>query len=215
MKWRSKLASLLGKKISRSPESTLPYHREYGTARSLTRDGEDVLSNGGYATSASRHSALSTAPRMSVTSRRAIDELVAQDPDFIAYRYPSTDQGLELVTKPLCTSCMHFSRCTFSRSRLILSGLCASPSLIPFLAPTLAVAPFPNPNPLLCAASSNLQPRFISVVRSPNPLVDTSCFHRVLYHSHGLSPVFACNVILSRSRMKKCVIGLLHFGRLA
>ena len=120
-----------------------------------------------------------------------------------------------MVTKPLCTSCMHFSRCTFSRSRLILSGLCASPSLIPFLAPTLAVAPFPNPNPLLCAASSNLQPRFISVVRSPNPLVDTSCFHRVLYHSHGLSPVFACNVILSRSRMKKCVIGLLHFGRLA
>jgi hypothetical protein len=96
VKRRSKLASLLGKRISRSPESTLPYHQEYGTARSLTRDGEDVLSNGGYATSASRHSALSAAPRMSVTSRRAIDELVAQDPDFIAYRYPSTDQGLEL-----------------------------------------------------------------------------------------------------------------------
>jgi hypothetical protein len=124
-----------------------------------------------------------------------------------------------MVTKPLCTSCMHFSRCTFSRSRLILSGLCASPSLIPLPRPHSGCRSFSEPEPTLVCSLVESTATFYcfspSVVRSPNPLVDTSCFHRVLYHSHGLSPVFACNVILSRSGMTKCVIGLLHFGRLA
>jgi hypothetical protein len=37
-----------------------------------------------------------TGVRMSVTSRKAIQELVDQDPDFVAYRYPSSDQRLDL-----------------------------------------------------------------------------------------------------------------------
>ncbi|KAI0088005.1 hypothetical protein BDY19DRAFT_906991 [Irpex rosettiformis] len=37
------------------------------------------------------------APRMSMFSRKNIEELVDQDPEFIAYRYPSSDQRLDLV----------------------------------------------------------------------------------------------------------------------
>ena len=35
--------------------------------------------------------------RMSVASRRAIEELVDQDPNFVAYRYPSVDQNITLL----------------------------------------------------------------------------------------------------------------------
>ncbi|EJD03362.1 uncharacterized protein FOMMEDRAFT_28864 [Fomitiporia mediterranea MF3/22] len=39
-----------------------------------------------------------TAPsRMSVASRRAIEELVDQDPKFVAYRYPSVDQNISFL----------------------------------------------------------------------------------------------------------------------
>ncbi|KAF5386048.1 hypothetical protein D9615_002541 [Tricholomella constricta] len=63
-------------------------------------DGQDDVVANSYATSTSRHSALSTgAPqsRLSVTSRKALEERVAQDPDFVAYRYPSNDQRLDLL----------------------------------------------------------------------------------------------------------------------
>lgn len=50
----------------------------------------------GYAsplsTSASAH-----APRVSVGGKKNIEQLVEQDPDFIAYRYPSSDQRLDLL----------------------------------------------------------------------------------------------------------------------
>lgn len=39
----------------------------------------------------------STLPRMSVISRRNLDELVQQDPEFVAYRYPSNDQRIDLL----------------------------------------------------------------------------------------------------------------------
>lgn len=35
--------------------------------------------------------------RMSVLSRKPLNELVAQDPEFVAYRYPSTEQRLDLL----------------------------------------------------------------------------------------------------------------------
>ena len=35
--------------------------------------------------------------RMSIASRKAIEELVEQDPEFVAYRYPSSDQRLDLL----------------------------------------------------------------------------------------------------------------------
>jgi hypothetical protein len=65
-------------------------------------DAQDDMTTNGYTTSTSRHSALSSNPpnsglRMSVTSRKALEELVQQDPDFVAYRYPSSDQRLDLL----------------------------------------------------------------------------------------------------------------------
>ncbi|KAF8893358.1 hypothetical protein BD779DRAFT_1505756 [Infundibulicybe gibba] len=97
------LSSLLGRKtISREPE---PMHESMGIVHSFpTRrspsDGQDDHITNGYATSTSRHSALSMsgpAARMSVTSRKALEDLVAQDSDFVAYRYPSSDQRLDLL----------------------------------------------------------------------------------------------------------------------
>ncbi len=58
-------------------------------------DGNTANGHGsGYASplSTSTH-----APRMSTMSRKNIEELVEQDPDFIAYRYPSSDQRLDLL----------------------------------------------------------------------------------------------------------------------
>lgn len=46
---------------------------------------------------ASPLSASSHAPRMSVASKKNLDALVDQDPEFIAYRYPSNDQRLDLL----------------------------------------------------------------------------------------------------------------------
>ena len=70
---------------------------------SLYDTPDDVATNG-YAASTSRHSAISASTntpspnlRMSVTSRKALEELVHQDADFVAYRYPSSDQRLDLL----------------------------------------------------------------------------------------------------------------------
>ncbi|KAK0213054.1 hypothetical protein DFS33DRAFT_1249965 [Desarmillaria ectypa] len=100
-KSRFGLSSLLGKK---QPERNLmqdnvaqqfPSFRQSAGSDAL----DEVTTNGGYATSASRHSAFSGVggPRMSITSRKALEELVAQDTDFVAYRYPSNDQHLDLA----------------------------------------------------------------------------------------------------------------------
>ncbi|KAH8119587.1 hypothetical protein DFH11DRAFT_1723091 [Phellopilus nigrolimitatus] len=56
----------------------------------------------GGGSSRSRHTGLAVtgggpASRMSVASRRAIEELVDQDPNFVAYRYPSVEQNIALL----------------------------------------------------------------------------------------------------------------------
>lgn len=91
------LSSLLGKKDRREPEfdstqlyPSLPY--------SPYDNQDDTTTN--YATSISRHSAPTTNTtnmRMSVYGRKPLEELVQQDPEFIAYRYPSSDQRLDLL----------------------------------------------------------------------------------------------------------------------
>ncbi|KAJ7287532.1 hypothetical protein C8J57DRAFT_589370 [Mycena rebaudengoi] len=91
------LSSLLGK---RSASQNLPEPTTAHTFPAMRRSGsegqEDMVN--GYATSTSRHSAFSQGgPRMSVTSRKALEDLVAQDPDFVAYRYPSNDQHLDIL----------------------------------------------------------------------------------------------------------------------
>ncbi|KAJ7703200.1 hypothetical protein B0H17DRAFT_94477 [Mycena rosella] len=95
------LSSLLGRKSSQNKieavheagaaAQTFPAMRRSGS------EGADDFATG-YATSTSRHSAFSMGgPRMSVTSRKALEDLVAQDPDFVAYRYPSNDQHLDIL----------------------------------------------------------------------------------------------------------------------
>ncbi|KAL0581882.1 hypothetical protein V5O48_000111 [Marasmius crinis-equi] len=110
-KSRFGLSTLLGRK-SPAPDRELNRETHYVTHSSgFYGDGqEDVMT--GYAAS-SRHSVLSssntTAPgtgsvpgvgvgvRMSVASRKGLEDLVAQDPEFVAYRYPSQDQRLEML----------------------------------------------------------------------------------------------------------------------
>lgn len=76
-KSRFGLSSLLGRKSqmyeSDTPPGTLT--ADFSPRRSASDPRDDVVSNGGYTTSASRHS---VGPRMSVMSRKAIEELVEQ-----------------------------------------------------------------------------------------------------------------------------------------
>ncbi|KXN90614.1 hypothetical protein AN958_03854 [Leucoagaricus sp. SymC.cos] len=89
------LSSLLGKKNNKSQDLT---HEKSAYSFPTTGDGQDEWCVN-YTTANSRHSGLSMGqfnPRMSVASRRGLEELVSQDPDFVAYRYPSNDQRLDL-----------------------------------------------------------------------------------------------------------------------
>ncbi|KAJ7462306.1 hypothetical protein B0H11DRAFT_2175396 [Mycena galericulata] len=75
------LSSLLGKKSSQNQADPVSQH--FPPMRRSGSEGADDVTNGG--------------PRMSVTSRKALEDLVAQDPDFVAYRYPSNDQHLDIL----------------------------------------------------------------------------------------------------------------------
>ncbi|KAG6917814.1 hypothetical protein DXG01_000874 [Tephrocybe rancida] len=95
-------ASLLGKKTAtpNEPEYADSTHHQFPSMRRSGSEGQEETAFNGYATSTSRHSAFSSnAPptRLSVTSRKALEERVAQDPNFVAYRYPSNDQRLDLL----------------------------------------------------------------------------------------------------------------------
>lgn len=61
----------------------------------ISATASDVRSESGYGRPDSVHS--STAPRMSVASRKNLVELVEQDAEFVAYRYPSSEQRLDLA----------------------------------------------------------------------------------------------------------------------
>ncbi|PCH43460.1 hypothetical protein WOLCODRAFT_138353 [Wolfiporia cocos MD-104 SS10] len=66
-------------------------------ARLSGSDRDDAATGIAYSGAGSAVSAHSSnAQRMSVTSRKNIAELVDQDPEFVAYRYPSTEQRLDL-----------------------------------------------------------------------------------------------------------------------
>ncbi|EIN12008.1 hypothetical protein PUNSTDRAFT_50784 [Punctularia strigosozonata HHB-11173 SS5] len=94
-KRRSKfgLVSFLGKKsVGHEPEpAPVP---EFPLIRSSSSDARhEGMINAGYAGAASPVSI----PRMSVTSRKALEDLVDQDREFVAYRYPSDGQEVELL----------------------------------------------------------------------------------------------------------------------
>ncbi|KAJ6593900.1 hypothetical protein B0H19DRAFT_1092649 [Mycena capillaripes] len=93
------LSALLGKKSKAEGlhDAAMAGQQFPSMRRSGSEGGADDVANG-YATSTSRHSAFSMGgPRMSVTSRKALEDLVAQDADFVAYRYPSNDQHLDIL----------------------------------------------------------------------------------------------------------------------
>ncbi|KAI1794196.1 hypothetical protein LXA43DRAFT_884172 [Ganoderma leucocontextum] len=100
------LASLFGKKsvemerpelqmdiggLSNASGSMEPL--DYNPYRSSASDQRDEPSWNGAGGPGSSHS---SAPRMSIMSK-SIAELVEQDPEFVAYRYPSSDQRLEVM----------------------------------------------------------------------------------------------------------------------
>ncbi|CAA7263164.1 unnamed protein product [Cyclocybe aegerita] len=96
------LASLLGKKNDKRDHDHMQENIGHQFPSMGQHDNQDDMTTNGYTASISRHSALSSGtpnahPRMSVTSRKALEELVQQDPDFVAYRYPSNDQRLDLL----------------------------------------------------------------------------------------------------------------------
>ncbi|KAI0630169.1 hypothetical protein C8Q77DRAFT_1063579 [Trametes polyzona] len=97
------LASLFGKKSSEverdtqvfTPTSAPADPLDYNPYRSSASDQREEPSFNGYGGPGSAHS--SNAPRMSIISKKNIAELVDQDPEFVAYRYPSTEQRLEVL----------------------------------------------------------------------------------------------------------------------
>lgn len=97
-------SSLLGKKTDKrepEPMQEIVGH-QFPSMGYNPYDNQDELTTNGYATSTSRHSTFSSGQpnpngRMSVTSRKALEELVQQDDDFVAYRYPSNDQRLDIL----------------------------------------------------------------------------------------------------------------------
>lgn len=101
-KSRFTLSSLLGRKQDK--QSMQENQGQFPAIGYSLYDTQDDVATIGYAASASRHSAISTSTntqspnfRMSVTSRKALEELVQQDAEFVAYRYPSNDQRLDLL----------------------------------------------------------------------------------------------------------------------
>lgn len=95
-KSRFALSSLLGKRASSTPQKELQVHQFPPMRQSGSDHLEDVMTTNGYGSSTSRHSAFSQTPRLSVISRKPLEELVSQDHQFVAYRYPSTEQRLDL-----------------------------------------------------------------------------------------------------------------------
>jgi hypothetical protein len=94
-KRRSKFgfASLLGRKSTQPEQANGSDSHDFPRLTTSLFEGEDSLTTA-YTHSMSRQSA---GPRMSVTSRKALEERVEQDREFIAYRYPSHDQRLDIL----------------------------------------------------------------------------------------------------------------------
>jgi len=96
-KSRFGLSSLLGKK---NKSQDFLHDEKSAFLFPTTQEGQDEWY--GYPTSNPRYSGLGVGspgqfnPRMSVVSRKGLEDLVAQDPEFVAYRYPSHDQRLDL-----------------------------------------------------------------------------------------------------------------------
>ncbi|KAL5528130.1 hypothetical protein ACEPAF_7266 [Sanghuangporus sanghuang] len=93
---RFELSNLIGKITGRSRTSMNANNNNSASEGRLSV----AVSPPGPPTSESdqhQYGSASGASRMSVASRRAIEEFVDQDPKFVAYRYPSVDQNIALL----------------------------------------------------------------------------------------------------------------------
>lgn len=91
------LTSLFGRKSTEQVDPPSVDPLDFGFRNSQdARYMSMYVNENGYASpmSASSHN---PASRMSMFSKKNIEELVDQDPEFIAYRYPSSDQRLDLM----------------------------------------------------------------------------------------------------------------------
>jgi hypothetical protein len=79
---------LLGRKHDKPAYETGPH-----VFPSLSRSGSDQRDD----TITNTHARSRDGARMSMTSRKAVEELVSQDTEFVAYRYPSSDQRLDIL----------------------------------------------------------------------------------------------------------------------
>lgn len=97
-KSRFGLTALFGKKTSHGGQSGESGHE--GASPDHRMSGSDpehpVVSNGNGHAHTGSTSAHSGNQRVSVASRKNLAELVDQDPEFVAYRYPSTDARFEV-----------------------------------------------------------------------------------------------------------------------
>lgn len=86
----SNLAPTPGPPTSESDPSVTEYGANGNASSSRSRHGNGNGSGFGFGNANGQS-------RMSVASRKAIEELVDQDPKFVAYRYPSVDQNIALL----------------------------------------------------------------------------------------------------------------------
>ncbi|KAI0341965.1 hypothetical protein BDW22DRAFT_222378 [Trametopsis cervina] len=98
------LSSLFGRKSSQSKEEPIPIVDPLDLSFRNSQDMRYMsmyVNENGYAsplsTSSHTPAPASVPPRMSIVSKKNLEDLVDQEPEFIAYRYPSNDQRLDLL----------------------------------------------------------------------------------------------------------------------
>jgi hypothetical protein len=99
-KSRFSFASLFGRKASAATQDSEPV--EFSLGRSSGSDARHEAELGLHygnlmAEAEAGHSHAFPRLSMSLTTRKNIESLVDQSPDFVAYRYPSGDQNLQLL----------------------------------------------------------------------------------------------------------------------
>ena len=106
--------SLLGKKSGTASDANACSSHEFPRLSTQGYDGnEESLYSAYTAYTSSRQS---VGPRMSIMSRKAIEEFVEQDHDFVVYRYPSQSQPVDLIRRGLDFIRLTVSPCLLTKT---------------------------------------------------------------------------------------------------
>ncbi|KAF4598639.1 hypothetical protein EYR38_007045 [Pleurotus pulmonarius] len=90
-------SSLLGKRHT-APEKVFDEPQQFPSMGASNSDIHvDMVSNSSPSVASKFNPIQGSGARISMMSRKAIDELVDQDRDFVAYRYPSSEQRIDLL----------------------------------------------------------------------------------------------------------------------